>query len=407
MGIISFGGISSTNFGIEVSAPPRYIIPEEDISQVHINGKNGDSMRRWKSYKNVKVQYSINALTPPAYVGDINMDGVIDINDYDMLDEHILDPTIVPFDSFQGMLADVNKDGAINDLDRQQMQFIIDYDRQDYSHPIKSGSYKVTKIAQWLHPYYSKSQLKLYDDRYRTVGTFRTTKDGYVRLTDSYNPNLFRKAICKSSSDFMDVYEEGIAGTIEFECTPEKWYTNGEVWTRGTEVDGSNRRKTSLYNFSGFPSWPIFRTRIHEASGVTSNDVCVLTITNIFAYGTYPGSINLNHPEEGPNIKTVSRTIRFNPWVVGDNVAEYTYIDCDRCSCYHATKIDGQNEVWDPQLVNYDDHLLTKMTRDTGVVVPGWNVFSLVVNKSNGTQYYPTFSDGSPAIEILPRWWTL
>ena len=59
MGIITFNGITSSTYDIQVETPPEYIMPERDYDVIHIPGRNGDIIVDKKSYTNVPRKYNI------------------------------------------------------------------------------------------------------------------------------------------------------------------------------------------------------------------------------------------------------------------------------------------------------------------------------------------------------------
>lgn len=61
------------------------------------------------------------------YIGDINQDGVIDSQDWDMLNNYLTDSVQYPLTSYQRQLADTNQDGAqLNQADLNCIQAYID-----------------------------------------------------------------------------------------------------------------------------------------------------------------------------------------------------------------------------------------------------------------------------------------
>lgn len=59
MGIVIFGGALSSDFGILVEHPPKYIMPERDYEQISVPGRNGDLFLDKGSYKNYDQPYDI------------------------------------------------------------------------------------------------------------------------------------------------------------------------------------------------------------------------------------------------------------------------------------------------------------------------------------------------------------
>jgi len=59
MGIITFSGVSSATYGIQVERPPEYETPEREYDVTPIPGRNGDIVQDNGSYKNVNRAYEI------------------------------------------------------------------------------------------------------------------------------------------------------------------------------------------------------------------------------------------------------------------------------------------------------------------------------------------------------------
>ena len=60
MGVISYNGVSSLDFGIQVEHPPGYQTPKKDYDTYHIPGRNGDLVLYKNSYQNAKRKYDIS-----------------------------------------------------------------------------------------------------------------------------------------------------------------------------------------------------------------------------------------------------------------------------------------------------------------------------------------------------------
>ncbi len=59
MGVITFNGVTSSSFNLQVERRPDYEIPEKDYDSFHIPGKNGDLLIFNGSYKNVVRSYDV------------------------------------------------------------------------------------------------------------------------------------------------------------------------------------------------------------------------------------------------------------------------------------------------------------------------------------------------------------
>lgn len=64
MGIITFNGISSKDYGIEIEHPPRYVYPERDYTVYNVLGSNSQYILDNGCYKPVTKSYDISFPTP-------------------------------------------------------------------------------------------------------------------------------------------------------------------------------------------------------------------------------------------------------------------------------------------------------------------------------------------------------
>lgn len=58
---------------------------------------------------------------------------------------------------------------------------------------------------------------------------FLCSRNGYVRLTDEYNPNEYRMAIYKSGLEVSPAQLKAGEFNIVFDCKPQRWLTSGET----------------------------------------------------------------------------------------------------------------------------------------------------------------------------------
>lgn len=74
------------------------------------------------------------------------------------------------------------------------------------------------------------------------------SRDGYVRLTDEYNPNEYRMAIYKSGLEVSPAQLKAGEFNIVFDCKPQRWLTSGEEKT--TIADGDTITNPTLFESS-------------------------------------------------------------------------------------------------------------------------------------------------------------
>lgn len=136
MGVITFNGKRSTEFGIQVEKPPAYNMAEENYEALSIPGRNGDLFySNKKSYKNVPRTYDISF--------------------------------------FNG---------------REKMEIIAN------------------RLYGFLH-----------------------SANGYARLEDTYDPDVFRLAYYVKRLDLENILFYAGRGKIEFQCKPQRFLKSGEM----------------------------------------------------------------------------------------------------------------------------------------------------------------------------------
>ena len=77
-----------------------------------------------------------------------------------------------------------------------------------------------------------------------------TSKKGYHRLEDSYDPNVYRKASFRQSGSLTNYYDQATAINITFDCKPQRYLKNGE---KAIKFDSS---VAILENPTGYPALP-------------------------------------------------------------------------------------------------------------------------------------------------------
>lgn len=388
MGIITYNNVKSTVLNIEVSSPPRLIMPEEDADFFHMNGISGDRARRWGSYKNVNLSYPISiVLDDGSYLyGDVNLDGHVTASDASLILRYL--SGLETFTDLQKKLADVDRDGEVTSNDAELvLRSVVRLIEPPGSYYSKLP-YIESAITRWLHPYYTKYEIDRHQINYLLTGDFRLNKEGYFKLTDTYDPYVFRKALCVTGHDFLNVYDRGLAGTIQFAAMPQRFYNDGEIWSSGERI-GDNTMYRSFYNYSGYPSWPIIKIHFDSTSHSESAR-CRIIIDNIY---------------------DINGSVRY----VGGNV----YYDSLLNPTYHETKyiildpnIGYQNALVDletGETYGFDDNendlhsvnnkMLTKINRKSGLFTAGYNKVAVRLIDGNQTT--------DCQFSIRPRWWTL
>ena len=119
---------------------------------------------------------------------------------------------------------------------------LIDNDRYEniivsYTVGLKNIKGNIRKIKEWL------------------------CKPGYLKLTDTYQPNYFRYACFCSSLDVVELLENVGTAQINFNCKPFMYFKTGESSITITKSG------TTINNPSGFDSYPLIR--IYGTGAVT------------------------------------------------------------------------------------------------------------------------------------------
>lgn len=100
---------------------------------------------------------------------------------------------------------------------------------------------------------------------------FLCSRNGYVRLTDEYNPGEYRMAIYKSGLEVDPAQLKAGEFEIVFDCKPQRFLTSGE--TAQAVVDGQ-----TLTNPTLFPSSPLIKCRGYGGISVGGETITVQRI---------------------------------------------------------------------------------------------------------------------------------
>ena len=77
-----------------------------------------------------------------------------------------------------------------------------------------------------------------------------TSTEGYHRLEDSYDPDVYRLGSFKNSGSLTNYYDKATAINVTFDCKPQRYLKNGE---KSVEFSGS---VATLENPTGYYSLP-------------------------------------------------------------------------------------------------------------------------------------------------------
>ena len=179
---------------------------------------------------------------------------------------------------------------------------------------------------------------------------FLLSRDGYVRLKDTYNSGEFRLASYVGAFE-PDVTKRNDAGSfdITFNCMPQRWLVSGE-----TPITGSPR---TIQNNTQFPSKPLIR---------------------VYGYGT----LTVN----GTNLSIANYT--------SAEGVSFIDIDCETMQAFNGSKL------LNSYVSVYKDVNSGYGTRDYAVDYPVLSPGANAISKSSVQTYISSW-------EVTPRWWKL
>ena len=133
------------------------------------------------------------------------------------------------------------------------------------------------------------------------ISTWLHSADGYARLEDSYDPEVFRLAMYKDSAEMQNYYDTVTTITPVFNCKPQRYYKSGDNFVE--IVNGQ-----AVINPTGFKALPLISFTQADSSKESK-----ITFTN------------------GSNVSTLtlSQTLK------NDNI----YVDCEIMEVYTDTSL--------------------------------------------------------------------
>lgn len=138
---------------------------------------------------------------------------------------------------------------------------------------------------------------------------------GYKRLEDSYNPELFRKAVYSGSSEISMFFEKYGRISLDFNCLPQRFLKIGEF-----PVDMTNGG--TLYN-SWEPALPLIRVSGTGAGTVTVGKYQIL-ISNITENLTLDGDTQNAFDNSGNANNLVTLSNGFPRLERGENLVTWS-----------------------------------------------------------------------------------
>lgn len=179
---------------------------------------------------------------------------------------------------------------------------------------------------------------------------FLLSREGYVRLEDTYNPDEFRLA--SYTGEFApEVTKRNDAGSFDlvFNCMPQRWLKSGETAITGSPAD--------IQNNTQFPAKPLIR---------------------VYGYGTlYVGDIS----------------VVIASYAAAESVS-FIDLDCETMQAYSGSKL--LNKYVSVYKDLHDGYGTRDYTVDYPTLPPG----NTHISKSSVQTYISSW-------EITPRWWKL
>ena len=104
---------------------------------------------------------------------------------------------------------------------------------------------------------------------FMSIGEWLNSANGYARLEDTYEPDVFRLAYCTGGFEAENAYTRFGRATITFHCRPERFLKDGEeetVLTSGTAVSEGD---VILRNPTGFKAKPLIYISCTVSAGTS------------------------------------------------------------------------------------------------------------------------------------------
>lgn len=276
---IKFNGTSSEDLGLVLQTSPAYYIPERNYTYTSITGRNGDVITDGKSFKNVKVKYSLAWIIRPGY----------------------------------------------------------------------TFSEQSSLVASWL-----------------------SSANGYARLEDDYDCNVYRLASVTAETNMSNVLDQASGVSIEFNCKPQRFFKSGEIEHQIGEWNGEVIKERDGYSEAG-----IWCTYITNPTKFTARPVIML----------YPlGEGETDDIRYNLNIKVYNIPNKDKRYLIDDNMVTELTIE-------NLRSIQNYNSEGTELLVKIDSELqeFYYIGKDTASVVD-------TIARLDTRREFPVFKKGVTAI---------
>ena len=136
---------------------------------------------------------------------------------------------------------------------------------------VRVGGFKdVTREYEASFPAYSD-----FSERTAAIARWLFSSSGYAKLSDTYDPDVYRLAYCQSSIDVESLYQEAGRFTISFNCKPQRYLNQGSE-----PIIVTDNREVSLLNPTGMEAAPTIEIRGNGFVKLFFNDQTV-SISNL------------------------------------------------------------------------------------------------------------------------------
>lgn len=225
-----------------------------------------------------------------------------------------------------------------------------------------------------------------YSDGVSRIGYWLHSANGYARLEDTYDPEVYRMAAYSESVDLENILMKAGRATINFNAKPQRWLKSGEIWKQFStwllSHSSTSPLPGTIYNETNFPSKPFIKIRIIGAKMTHQSN-------------PLPVEVNLSIGSRSIIIDTRSiprkdgTLIRYESTGVSEIPAEEVvlYIDCELEDVY------SENNEFNP-------NSYIRLTNGFPII----NSEEIV----NVTSVSPPDEENYQVdVEIQGRWWTL
>lgn len=107
---------------------------------------------------------------------------------------------------------------------------------------------------------------KTYIDIGRSVAEWLMTAKGYKRLTDTYDPLVYRMARYSDAIELPNLWDQATGATIQFVCKPQRYLLTGEA---SVSLSGHAGSWVEVENPTKFPASPEFTLTLSSTASTT------------------------------------------------------------------------------------------------------------------------------------------